>query len=42
MKRPKLLGIHVEGKQNFDFHINTVITKKLAKNVTLLQKFAIT
>ena len=40
IKRGKLLGIHLEGKQNFDFYINSL--QKLAKNVTLLEEFAIT
>ena len=40
-KRANLLKIHLEGKLNFDFYINTLI-KKLEKNVTLLQEFAVT
>ena len=40
-ERVKLLGVNLEGRLNFDFHVNTLL-KKQVKNTTLLQECAIT
>ena len=35
-QKPKLLGVNLEGRLNFNFHVNTL--KKQLKSTTLLQK----
>ena len=40
-ERVKLLGVNLEGRLDFDFHVNTPL-KKQVKSITLLQECVIT